>query len=204
MTGEGVERRGAGEAGGGCELSRDETGDGGVGVKRKAVGGWGGGAEVSAGPNALSTLPATPHTTQKRAFAFKYFFAACEPMLAPRNPPKTLLCVQHTRIDAAHTSPESKFINSPHKHPLYDCLHMCNGPSISEAFRPHCFTFHRHCFPRVLASQKIIDDSEDPTPHRDSRYHPNSSTDLHQATTPSHKKNIHQKKAPGPHERGTH
>ena len=28
---------------------------------------------MSAGPNALSTLPATPHTIQKRAFAFKYF-----------------------------------------------------------------------------------------------------------------------------------
>ena len=87
---------------------------------------------------------------------------------------------------------------------FYECLHLCNGPDISEPFHPHCFTFHRHCFPRVLASQKIIDDSEDPTPHRDSRYHPNSSTDLHQAPTPSHKKNIHQKKAPGPHERGTH
>ena len=73
VAGGGVERRGAGEAGGGCELSRDETGDGGVGVKRKAVGGRGVGAEVSAGPNALSTLPATPHTTQKRAFAFICF-----------------------------------------------------------------------------------------------------------------------------------
>ena len=72
VTGEGVERRGAGEAGGGCELSRDEKGDEGVGVKRKAVG-RGEGAEVSAGPNALSTLPATPHTTQKRAFAFICF-----------------------------------------------------------------------------------------------------------------------------------
>ena len=134
-----------------------------------------------------------PHIQPKSALLPSFVFAACEPMLPPRNPPKTLLCVHHTRIDAAHTSPESKFINSPHKHPLYDCLHMCNGPTISEAFHPHCFTFHRHCFPRVLASQKIIDDSEDPTPHRDSRYHPNSSTDLHQATTPSHKKNIHQK-----------
>ena len=145
-----------------------------------------------------------PHIQPKSALLPSFVFAACEPMLPPRNPPKTLLCVHHTRIDAAHTSPESKFINSPFKHPPYDCLHMCNGPSISEASRPHCFTFHRHCFPRVLASQKIIDDSEDPTPHRDSRYHPNSSTDLHQAPTPSHKKNIHQKKAPGPHERGTH
>ena len=105
-----------------------------------------------------------PHIQPKSALLPSFVFAACEPMLPPRNPPKTLLCVHHTRIDAAHTSPESKCINSPLKHPPYDCLHMCNGPSISEASRPHCFTFHRHCFPRVLASQKIIDDSEDPTP----------------------------------------